>query len=56
LALGFRKDEANRAAVLSRTIPNATLEARFKIAVRSLAPRSARKLMPVATAPAQTSN
>jgi 5-methylcytosine-specific restriction endonuclease McrA len=50
LALGFKKDEAHRAAVLSRTIPDAPLEARFKIAVRSLAPRSARKLMPVATA------
>jgi 5-methylcytosine-specific restriction endonuclease McrA len=55
LALGFKKDEAHRAAVLSRTIPNAPLEARFKIAVRSLAPRSARKLMPVTTAPSQTS-
>ena len=51
LALGFRKDEANRAAVLSRTIPDAPLEARFKLAVQSLAPRSARRLQPVALAP-----
>jgi 5-methylcytosine-specific restriction endonuclease McrA len=56
LALGFKKDEANRAATLSRTIPDAPLEARFKIAVRSLAPKSARKIMPVATAPVRTSS
>jgi 5-methylcytosine-specific restriction endonuclease McrA len=52
LALGFKKDEAHRAAVLARAIPDATLEARFKLAVRSLAPRSARKVIPASAAPA----
>jgi hypothetical protein len=50
--LGFRADEARRAAMQCGSAPNAPLDARVKLAIASLAPPSARRSAHVAGNPA----
>jgi 5-methylcytosine-specific restriction endonuclease McrA len=50
-ALGARADEARRAAALCEAIPEAPLGDRIKLALRSFAPPSARRIAPVAGGP-----
>jgi hypothetical protein len=46
--LGFRADEARRAAAQCEGLGNAPLEERVKFAIKQLAPRSAHRAGPVA--------
>jgi hypothetical protein len=50
--LGFRVDEARRAAKLCEAIPDAPLEERIRFALKSLAPRCARRTAHLASRPA----
>jgi 5-methylcytosine-specific restriction endonuclease McrA len=49
-ALGFTVKEARSGATACASNPSASLEDRMKLALRSLAPRSARRVLPVASA------
>jgi hypothetical protein len=51
-ALGFTVQEARSGAAACATNPEGSLEERMKLALRSLAPRSARRVLPITTASA----
>jgi 5-methylcytosine-specific restriction endonuclease McrA len=51
-SLGFRAEEIRAAAKRCEAFPDAPLEERVRFALREMGPRSARHVMPVASAPA----